>query len=171
MAKATTGSGGSVPEVHLLGEIVVAFGNLELFLETSIWHFLASAKDRERFLMAQAITAKMPFAQKVHALGSMFQLKNIASAESELSALVKELFDAEAERNQLLHSAWNYSREGFFMRMKASAQAKKGLTRGFHRMPAARIKLTLDKIEAASQTLAKFTVKYIQPSEHEIGEQ
>jgi len=48
----------SAPEVHLLGEIVVAFGNLELFLEGAILQLLG-ADDHTRFLMAQAITAEM----------------------------------------------------------------------------------------------------------------
>ncbi len=41
-----------VPEVHLLGEIVVAFGNLEVILETTIWQLLADEGDTNRFLMA-----------------------------------------------------------------------------------------------------------------------
>jgi hypothetical protein len=158
----------SAPEVHLLGEIVVAFGNLELFLETSLWQLLASEDDRERFLMVQALTAGMSFGRKVDAFASMFRQKGIAQAERELAALTKGLSDAEKERNQLIHSAWNYTNiwgGGSFMRMKATANSRRGLRRGFHRMPPGRIEETLRRIEEAAQSLARFTVAYIQASE------
>jgi hypothetical protein len=158
----------SAPEVHLLGEIVVAFGNLEFFLEATICHLLTADDNQERFQMVQAMTTEMSFGRKVHALGSMFRQKEIANAEPELSGLIKELFDAEIERNQLLHSVWSIDSpfgEGSFMRTKASAKAAKGLRRGFHKMPAERIEATLKQIEAAGQSLANFTVKYIQVPE------
>lgn len=155
------------PEVHLLGEIVVAFGNLELFLEVSLWQLLASEDDRERLLMAQALTAEMSFDRKVHAFVSMFRQRCIPETDSELDALRKELFAAQEERNQLLHSAWNYSEAlgASFMRMKASAKAKHGLRRRFHRMSAERIEATLHRIADVAQALARFTVDHIQASE------
>ncbi len=106
----------------------------------------------------------MAFGRKVHAFASMFRQRKIAEADSELEALTKDLFGAEQERNQLLHSAWNYSEalSGDFMRMKASAKAKQGLRRRFHRMPPERIEKTRDRIGAAGQSLMSFTIKYIQ---------
>ena len=67
------------PEIHLLGEIVAAFGNLELALESTIWELLAPQGDTERFIMAQAVTAEMAFGRKVHALASMFRQKKPSS--------------------------------------------------------------------------------------------
>jgi hypothetical protein len=166
-------SGGrcSAPEVHLLGEIVIAFGNLELVLETSIWHLLKVEDDAEGFLMVQALTADMSFAGKVHALGSMFRQRQLAEAEPELKELIKDLFAAEAERNQLFHSAWSYSDvfEGDLMRMKASVRARRGtLKRSFHRMTAKHIEMTLSRIAEVGQFLLRFTVKYIQAPGPEI---
>lgn len=155
------------PEIHLLGEIVVAFGNLELFLEASLWQLLASDDDRERLLMAQTLTAEMSFDRKVHAFVSMFRQKGVPKTDSELDALRKALFAAQEERNKLLHSAWNYSDAlgGSFTRMKASAKAKRGLRRRFHRMPAERIEAALRRIAAVAQSLARFTVEHIQAPE------
>jgi hypothetical protein len=164
----------SAPEIHLLGEIVVGFGNLELFLETSIWHLLRREDDLEGFMMMQALTADMSFAGKVHALGSMFRQRNVETAEPELKDLIKELFAAEVERNKLFHSAWSYSDvfDGDLMRMKASARAGNGgtLKRSFYRMTVKDIEATRRRIAEVGQSLMKFTVKYIQAPVTEIDE-
>ncbi|HKH44602.1 MAG TPA: hypothetical protein VKM72_08055 [Thermoanaerobaculia bacterium] len=153
------------PEVHLLGEVVVAFGNLEFFIEVAIWKLL-HPKDEPEQLMAQALTAEMNFGRKVHALGSMFRQRNIADAESDLKNLIKELFDVEAERNKLMHSTWlpDFRGEGSLWRTKASAKAK-GLTRQFYLMSAEGIKTALNHIEEVSQLLGLFAQKYIQAPE------
>ena len=160
----------SAPEVHLLGEIVVAFGNLELFLEGAILQLLG-ADDHTRFLMAQAITAEMSFDRKVHAFATMFKLKSPGHAETELEALVKELFAVEGQRNALLHSAWNYSQNfGAFMRMKSSAKATQGLRHRLHRMPPEKIRATRSNIAAVADSLARFTMAYIQEPKTTTGE-
>lgn len=156
----------SAPEVHLLGEIVIAFGNLEMSLEVSIWQLLNFEAGSEQFMMAQALTAGMPFAGKVHAFGSMFRQRKMDQAETELIEVINGLFAAEAERNQLFHSAWSYSDvfDGDLMRTKASVRAGRGgtLKRSFHRMTAERIEETLNRIQGAGGALAWFTIKYIQ---------
>jgi hypothetical protein len=159
----------SSPEIHLLGEVVFWFGNLELFLEGSMWHLMVPEEDTGRFLMAQAMTAEMSFSVKVKTFDRMFRQRGIACAESELEALVKKLTVAGAERNQLMHSSWNYSplwggRD--LMRSKLRRNAK-DLARGFHRMPAESIEKTRDLIMEASSSLGLFTMKYIQSSEPE----
>ncbi len=167
MAK-ESGSTCPAPEVHLLGEVVVAFGTLELSLETSIWQLLRS--DDATFILAQAVTANMSFKNKVDSFVSMCREKKIAGAESKLRSLYAKLFKAEEGRNQLLHSAWDYTDiwgGSSFMRMKATAKAndKHGLNRRFYRMPAKDIETTRDNIYAANQLLASFTVEYIQNPE------
>jgi hypothetical protein len=154
------------PEVHLLGLVVIWFGNLELFLESSIWGLLAQGDD-QRFMMAQAVTADMSFGQKVHAFALMFREKGPSSADPELDKLVKLLSHAEVERNKLMHSSWNYSslwggRD--LMRSKLPRRPKK-LSRGFHRMSAEQIEETRKSIEDASASLGLFTMKYIQTPE------
>lgn len=151
----------SAPEVHLLGEIVIAWGNLEYSLEAVIWQLL-KAEDRERFLMVQAITTKMSFQNKVHAFASMFLEKRIASAEPELKRLTKDLFEVERKRNELMHSAWHLWRGRDFARMKASTNVKRGLKRRVHRMPPAKLESARQDIDAAFQSLAGFAIKYIQ---------
>lgn len=118
------------PVVHLIGEIAVAFGILELFLELSIWQLIAG-KDEALQKLGEAITAEMSFDRKVHALYSMFALKfPEEAADPDLRVIVSELFVIQDKRNRILHSAWSYSQEfGVFTRMKASAKAKRGLTR------------------------------------------
>jgi hypothetical protein len=151
------------PEVHSLGEVVVAFGRLEFFLEVSIWQLLAPDESSERFLMAQAITAEMSFDRKVHAFASMFRQKGLATADEELTSLIKKLFAVQDQRNRLLHSVWSYSQQlgGSFLGMKAAAKAKHGLKRRFQRMTPDRIKHIQKAIGDASQSLADFTMKYI----------
>jgi hypothetical protein len=148
------------PEIHLLGEVVVWFGNLEWFLEISIWKLLTPEDDEQRVLMAQAMTAEMPFRLKVKAFDRAFRQKGVASAESELNALVSKLNSAETERNQLMHSAWSWDGRDF-MRVKLPKSAK-GLGRNFQRMPAKLIKEKRDCIVAASESLVLFISKYIQ---------
>ncbi len=159
------------PEVHLLGEVAALFGNLELFVESSIWNLLApegsgkkGSREWQRFLMAQALTAEMSFDRKVHALASMIRQKHPTEHESELNELVRLLFDAQAERNALLHSAWNYSEDGVFLRTKASAKARNGLVRRFYAMPVEKLRATRDKIAEAQQALANFAIAYVQAS-------
>lgn len=137
-----------------------------MFLELSIWKLLNFEAGSERFMMAQALTTGMSFAGKVHAFGSMFREKKIAQAETELTEVVNGLFAAEADRNQLFHSAWSYSDvfDGDLMRMKASARAGRGgtLKRSFHRMTAKSIEEALNRILKAQEALAWFTVNHIQ---------
>jgi len=147
------------PAVHLLGLVVIWFGNLEISLESSIWGLLA--QDDQRFMMAQAVTADMSFRQKVHAFVLMFRQKGISSAEPELNALEKMLHHAEEERNKLIHSAWNYWGGQYLMRTKLPKHPK-NLKRGFSRMSAETIEETRNRIEEASGSLALFTMKYIQ---------
>lgn len=154
------------PEVHFLGEVVVAFGTLEFALEVSIWQLLKT-EHREQYQMAQALTAVMSFKNKAQAFAAMFREKGIASAESELQGLTGKLFDAEEERNQLIHSAWHRWEGRDVVRMKASINKKKGLRRRLHRMPPERIETTLNKISAAAESLGQFTIKYIQPPREE----
>src|SRR5258706_2390807 len=77
-------------EVHFLGLVVIWFGNLEFFLEGSIWRLLAQG-DQQRYMMAQAVTADMSFGQKVHVFTLMFREKGISSAEPELKTLETKL--------------------------------------------------------------------------------
>jgi hypothetical protein len=149
-------------EVHLLGEIVVAFGNLELFLEAMIW-LLIGEDNPTRHLMAQAITAEMSFERKVNAFASMFKVKRPSHAKAELEALVKELFAVQGERNALLHSAWTYSQNfEAWTRTKASAKARQGLRRRVHRMTPERLKVVRKHIAVVGDSLARFTMAHIQ---------
>lgn len=157
------------PEMHALGDIVAAFGNLEFFVEVAIWHLLG-AEDRKRSLMAQAVTAEMSFDRKVHALASMFREKYGKVHEKELAAVVKSLFAAQDERNALLHSAWNYS-DNFraLVRMKASAKARGGLQRRLHRMTIDRLEAIRRRIAAAGEAISKFTMSHIQEQSEASG--
>jgi hypothetical protein len=118
------------PVVHLIGEIAIAFGVLELYLELAIWQMVAENNETKRKL-GEAITAEMSFDRKVHAFHSMFALQFPAEAnDPHLRELITDLFAAQDKRNQILHSAWSVSHEfGGYTRMKASAKAGKGLRR------------------------------------------
>ena len=151
------------PEVHLLGDIVTAFGNLEIFLEGTIWQLLGQ-EDQSKFLMAQALTAEMSFDRKVHALASMFRVKYPKQHEAELESLVASLSKAQEERNALMHSAWNYSADsGQFERMKATAKAKRGLVRRVHTTSAATLETVRGNIDKVANDLVNFTIAHIQP--------
>ena len=60
----------SEPEVHLVGEIAMAFANLELFLEGTIWQLLAGDNEQIRHL-CECLTAEMSFHRKVDAFSSL----------------------------------------------------------------------------------------------------
>lgn len=118
----------SKPVVHAVGEIAIAFGNLELFLAVTIWQLLGVA-DKVVEQLAQAITAEMSFDRKVHALASMYKIRFPADAASaEFEQLLARLFEAQNLRNQVLHSSWPVpGDDGEIIRIKSSAKSRKGL--------------------------------------------
>jgi len=136
---------------------------LELFLELSIWQLVANDDDDQRRLM-EAITVEMSFDRKVHAFSSLFKLKFPEEAEDpELLAIAKELFITQEERNAILHSGWSYSPDQrLFRRMKASAKAKRGLTRRSYAMTPERLSSVRDHIGEVGQRFAHFSMKRIQ---------
>ncbi len=153
----------SAPEIHLIGEIAVGFGNLEFYLESGIWQLLAGDDEQTRKL-GEAITAEMSFDRKVHAFASLYRLKVPAgSDDTELKALVKSLFEAQENRNAILHSAWTYSEKWHaFTRMKASAKATRGLRRRMHRMSPERLEAIRYRIAEAGELFGKFVMQRVQ---------
>jgi hypothetical protein len=119
----------------LVGEIGVAFGNLELFVEGGICQLLAG-NDKNGQQLAQALTAEMSFDRKVHAFASLYRLRVKAEkAGKDLDILVRALFKAQEDRNALLHSAWIHSEVlRCFTHTKGSAKASRGLVRHLHRV-------------------------------------
>jgi hypothetical protein len=162
------GARGRPPQAQIIGEIAVAFGNLELWLEVALWQLLTPSDHKQQELM-QAITVEMSFDRKVHAFASVFKLKFPAEEEdAELASLVKELFKAQEERNAILHSAWSSSDgSATFVRMKASAKAKRGLTRRVY--PAGEdLAAIRGHIAAVGQRFGHFMMTRVQeqPSQH-----
>jgi hypothetical protein len=166
------------PEVHLLGLVVIWFGNLEFSLEMSLCQLLTDQDDRESFDMAQSTAAELfTFQKTMDDFARRFRQKGIASAEPELEKLLEKLKSAGTRRNQLMHSAWSPSSlwgGQDLMRMKALRDKKKvavrdkeKVRREFERMPAESIEEARRIIEEASQALWLFTVKYIQTPEDE----
>jgi hypothetical protein len=152
----------SAPEVHLIGEIAIGFGNLEFYLEGGIWLLLAGDDDATRRL-AEAITAEMSFDRKVHAFSSLYKLRVPERNDSELEALVAVLFKIQDERNGILHSAWLYlDAHTAPLIMKAQAKAKHGLRRRFHRMTSARLEEVRVRIAEAGDRLARFIAERVQ---------
>jgi hypothetical protein len=157
----------SLQQLHLLGEIVVEFGTLELFLEVAIWKLLGS-DDQKRNLMAQIVTAEMSFDRKIHAFVNMFKECNPGQAESELEELKKALFSVQSERNALMHSAWNCSETfGGLYRMKVSAKAADGFKRRIYPMSVERIEAVRSRIVAVGNSLARFAMEHIQKKDDE----
>ncbi len=150
-------------EMRLIGEIAVGFGNLELYLEAAIWQLLGG-QDKTTFLVAQALTAEMPFGRKVHAFASMYKLRVPTDADSaELKKLIRDLFDIEVERNAILHSAWSPSEAmRALARMKASAKAKQGFHRRLHAMTPARLELISVRIAQVGERFVHFMLANIQ---------
>ena len=145
------------PAVHILGEIVMGFGNVELFLETGIWHLL-KGRGKNPLLLPQAVTAEMSFGRKVHAFFSMYRLKYPSKGgDAEVKELTKELFAAQEQRNAVLRSAWSYSSNpGVLERMKATSKAKHGLNRRMYQMSPARLEDVRVKIASVGNRLLLF---------------
>jgi hypothetical protein len=156
----------SAPHVHLVGEIAIAFGYLELCLEASIWQLLAG-DDQNAMLIGQAITADMSFRLKVDALSSMSKLRLRGEpVESELRSLVNDLLRVEGERNEIMHSAWVYSENSetgdLVISMKATARHKKGLRRHFKQQTPQTLAGIRDRIVEVADRLAGFSVERLQ---------
>jgi hypothetical protein len=151
------------PVVHLIGEIAVTFGILELFLELAIWQMIAG-KDEALQKLGEAITAEMSFDRRVHAFYSMFALKFPEEAKDpELKEIIAELFAVQDKRNQVLHSAWSYSEKfGAFTRMKASAKAKHGLTRKMSTVEPEELVATHTQISELANRFGHFSKTRIQ---------
>ncbi len=148
-------------EVQLIGEIVIAFANLEFFVEAAIWNLLGPGEELQR--MGEAITAEMSFDRKVNAFESMYRLKYPETEQPSLNTLRKALFNVQAERNAIVHSAWSYSEaRGTVTRMKASAKGKNGLRRRLHYMTPARLDAVRCKIVAAAEGFVNFAAEKVQ---------
>jgi hypothetical protein len=149
----------------MLGEIVMGFGNLELFAEAAIWH-LSKGRRRNIDQLAQAVTAEMSFDRKVHAFASIYKLKYPLEADdSELKKLVADLFEVEAERNALMHSAWNFAdRRPILQRMKAIAKAntKGGLVRKFHVVTPKQLEDVRVHIASVGERFGQFMMNRVQ---------
>ena len=150
---------------HRLGEIAIRWGNLELFVSATVWQLLA-AGDKTIEQMAQAITAEMSFDRKVNAFFSLYKIRfPKEAADPELKALVTALFGAEEKRNQLLHSAWSFSKDGELSgRIKSSARAKRGhgLRNRFNSVDAPTITAVAKEIVEVGQRFVKFSLERIQ---------
>lgn len=153
----------SVPEVHLVGEVVIGFGSLEFFLEAGIWQLLAGNDSQARRL-AEAITAEMSFDRKVHAFSSLYKLRvPCESDDPQFNSLIKSLFSIQDKRNGIVHAAWTYSEVlQTFTRMKASAKAKQGLRRRIHRMTPRQLEEVRVGIAKVGDKLARFIMERIQ---------
>jgi len=153
------------PVVHALGETAMFFGNLELWLEAAIWGLLAE-RDKQRQLMAQAITAEMSFDRKVHAFFSLYKLKYPSEADdTELKSLVAALFAVQDDRNAMLHSAWPFDLNGELLgRVKSSAKAKGkgGLRHVISSAEPDRITAVAKRIATVGQDLGRFCIQRIQ---------
>ena len=147
----------------MIGEIAIAFGVLELYLEIAIWQMVAENNETKRKL-GEAITSEMSFDRKVHAFSSMFALQFPAEAnDPQLKELVAELFAAQDKRNQILHSAWSLSdASGRYTRMKASAKAKKGLRRTLSTVEPDELLAVYNQIGDLGQQFSRFAKERIQ---------
>jgi len=116
----------SRPATHALGDLVVAWGNLEQWVTGGIVQ-LISGGDATLEQIAFAVCAEMSFDRKVHALYSIYKVRFPTEAENpELRAIVNGLFAMQERRNQMLHSAWILSEDGrIAARLKSSAKAKR----------------------------------------------
>ena len=154
----------SDPIVHGLGEIVIAFGNLELYVSAAIWQMLAT-DDKVLGQLAQAVTAEMSFDRKLHALSSMFKLRSSSAADNqELATLVTKLNRVQQIRNQVLHSHWPLPRRlDERMRVKSSAKIRRGLQTRAATITAGDIAAMVIEMARVGQEFAIFVHDKIQP--------
>ena len=153
----------SHPIIHAVGEIAVAFGNLELFVSLAIWQLLGIG-DKTAVQLAHAITAEMSFDRKVHAFASMYKIRFPPDANSsELKQLIARLFEVQDRRNQVLHSNWpEPDDEAERLRVKSSAKAKHGLVTNVSAETADNMFEIVKAIHDVGQDFATFALENIQ---------
>jgi hypothetical protein len=153
----------SRPIVHAVGEIAVAFGNLELYVSGAIWQLLGIS-DKTVEQLAQAITAEMSFDRKVHAFASMYKIRFPADATNpDLKKLVARLFEVQDLRNQVLHSNWpEPDDETERLRVKSSAKTKSGLKTSVSAVTADDMFGIVKAIHEVGQDFGKFALQRIQ---------
>ena len=153
----------SQPEIHLVGEIAVSFGNLEFLLEGGIWKLLCG-EDEQTQKLGEAITAEMSFSRKLYAFSSMYRLRvPSASEDHTFRSMINELDKVQAERNAILHSAWSYSPKlKVLRRMKSEAKTKRGLRHRMSYMTPEKLEAILSRISQAGDRFGKFVIEHVQ---------
>jgi hypothetical protein len=152
----------SSPVVHLIGEIVVSFQEVEWYIDASIWQMITRDDPCLREV-AKAITAEMSFDRKVHALSSIYRLRFPDLIDDTFTQLIKDLDHIQQLRNGVIHSMWYPSNvPQVFGRMKASAKAKRGFEQTFSSVKASDLSKTLTEIEVVSDRFSQFAIERIQ---------
>ena len=113
-----------------LGRLVVGFSWLEKSLANHIGELAQLAAP-----VAPALTAEMSFKQRVSALSSLVRLRpplrefntGHESPEAVRGDILSMLFEAEALRNNLVHSEWSLPNGNSMRRTKTTAKAAKGI--------------------------------------------
>ena len=147
-------------ELQRLGEVAMWFGSLEFYVDGAIWELVAVSDDDLKRLL-QAVTVEMSFDRKVHAFASLFKLRFPDEAnDEELKAIVAALFEAQAKRNAMLHSAWSHSEAGL-RRLKGSAKAKHGLRWQMHTASENELTAVSAEIAEVGQRFSRFALERI----------
>jgi hypothetical protein len=153
----------SEPIAHLVGDVAIGFGNLELFVSVAIWQ-LFGLSDKTAEQLAQAITAEMSFDRKVRAFASMYKIRFPSQAgDSAFQKVLGRLIEAESLRNQVLHSSWPKSEDpDRRLRVKSSAKMKHGLKNTVYTVTPQSLGEVVKTIHDVGLELAEFVLTNIQ---------
>jgi hypothetical protein len=93
--------------MRAIGVLTVNFACLEEYLSDCISMLIGQGDS-----VGKTITSELSFKQLIHILGSLYKVKvsDVAKIEK-LDDLLKRAFAIEQERNIIIHSWWNWSRE------------------------------------------------------------
>lgn len=150
------------PVVHLIGNIVISFQEVEWYVDASICQMITRDDPCLR-QVAQAVTAEMSFDRKVHAFSSIYRLRFPDLIDETFTQLIKDLDHIQQLRNRVIHSMWYpLNIPQAFGTMKASAKASRGFQQTFAHVNASDLTKVLHEIEEVSDRYSQFAIERIQ---------
>jgi hypothetical protein len=144
-----------------IGQITVNFALLESTLAFLVWDLIGSDQR-----LGQIITAELSF-RSIQALASSIFRHKCEHDEQigELEHLLKRISDAEAKRNQIIHSIWAAGDTAEkITRIKYTAKIKKGFDVKFEQYTAVHLMEIADEISELAFDLQTFTIRLHDPA-------
>jgi len=148
----------AIPDESLapLGKVVANFAVLESELDTGIWLLLFGNSSAEQ-RTGQIVTANLSFRNKIALFSSLYQHRFPANKPFDaLKEMRKKLNEANAKRNDLIHSTWLAADK----KLSTRSNEKNGFKFNFDDMNASQIEKIADFISEVGSEMQEFLFSF-----------